>query len=49
MSDELELCSDCGFAAMPHVFKKTKGKCPRCNPQEARDFLKRIKVSRGQE
>jgi len=37
----MKFCSECGFGADESVFQKTKGKCPRCYPEEVEKFLKR--------
>lgn len=42
MSEEkIQVCSDCGLAGLKSQFDKTKGKCPRCNPDEEQKFLQR--------
>jgi predicted Zn-ribbon and HTH transcriptional regulator len=38
----VDICSDCGFLCEEYQLKKTKGKCPRCYPDEAKEFRKKL-------
>jgi hypothetical protein len=42
MSDEVVICSDCGFKCTNSQLGKTKGKCPSCYPDEAKAFRQRL-------
>jgi uncharacterized protein (DUF983 family) len=36
-------CPDCGFGADESQFQKTKDKCPRCNPNDAKEHARKAK------
>lgn len=43
-------CEDCGFICEEYQLKKTKGSCPRCNPDDANKFhARRNAVREGRE
>jgi len=41
MVSDYWVCEDCGYGCVLSQLQKTKGKCPRCNPQEVTKFKNR--------
>lgn len=39
----IKVCSECGFLAEEYQYQKTKGHCPRCLPDEAKNFRNKLK------